>query len=112
MRDTIRIDITRPVMNRAGQQQSFITLYEPTLDDLFECGKIQDVVYGRDMAQEVVAWPAVKAYLKRLLVDVSPEVLGAQGHPHDADKIVAALAPFMRGAQPSASAPSDSSSSS
>lgn len=111
MRETIRIDLTRPVTNRKGEKQGFITLNEPSLEDLLECGKITEMVFGREVFQEVVSWPAVKSYLRRLLVDVSPEVLGAQGHPHDADRIVAALAPFMNGASPSASAPSASSSS-
>lgn len=109
MRETIRIDLTRPVTNRAGQSQSFITIHEPSLGDLLECGKITEMVFGREVFQEVTSWGAVKAYLKRLLVDVAPEVLETQGHPHDADKIVAALSPFMSGARPTASAPSESS---
>ncbi len=109
MRETFKIDLSRPVTNRRGEKQSFITLNEPTLEDILECGKTTEMVFGREVFQEVIAWPVVKLYLKRLLVDVSPEILGAQGHPHDADKIVAALAPFMNGAPPSASAPSASS---
>lgn len=112
MRETIRIDLTRPVTNRKGEKQNFVTIKEPNLGDLIECQETVGTIYGAGVLQEAVSWPAVGAYLKRLLTDVSYEVLCSECHPAEADKFVKALAPFMPGASTSAGAPSDVSSSS
>lgn len=109
MRETFRVDLSSPVPNRSGTTQSFVTLYRPTLGDVLECGEPTQAIYGREAFQESVNWGAVKAYLKRLLVDVAPEVLETHASAPDALTLAQALVPFILGGSANTSAPSASS---
>lgn len=113
MRETFRVDLSSPVPNRTGSTQFFVTLYKPTLGDVLECGEPTQAIYGREAFQESINWGAVKAYLRRLLVDVAPEVLETHATAPDALRLAQALVPFIVGGSanmnvPSASSPSAS----
>lgn len=93
----IKIDLVRPVTNRQGVKQAYITLREPTLGDMIECGRLYSVIMGREAFEEIPNYRALETYLVRLSRDVSPEVLKTEGHPADADRIMKALSPFLSG---------------
>lgn len=111
MRPTFRVDLSRPVTNRHGHTQTFVTLHEPNLGDLISCGELSETIIGQAAIQEVTSWEALKRYLVALSVDVTPEVLLAQLSPVDGRKLVAAISPFIVGGPADSGSPSESSAS-